>query len=175
MAIDHKFVSAKTDGADNTLVQPSDWNDDHNHVPFEYTLYAGDAAAPAAVFTNLANAAVTEVIAARMRTRIDLTYAVETRLIVSQVVIAAAGTNWRVQYSTDGGTNWTYLDGTVGTSTTSGGPSVAAAASTANSLQVGSWTTLAAGAKADVLVRFVGTQGNGTADPSVARVALQVR
>lgn len=32
MAIEirHKFVSPKQDGDDNTLVQPSNWNDDHN-------------------------------------------------------------------------------------------------------------------------------------------------
>ena len=28
--ISHKFVSAKADGGDNTLVQPGDWNDDHD-------------------------------------------------------------------------------------------------------------------------------------------------
>lgn len=29
MAITHAFVSAKSDGSDDSLVQPSDWNDDH--------------------------------------------------------------------------------------------------------------------------------------------------
>lgn len=29
MAIRHKFTNAHADGSDNTLVQPSDWNDDH--------------------------------------------------------------------------------------------------------------------------------------------------
>ncbi|PJB49391.1 MAG: hypothetical protein CO103_05925, partial [Chloroflexi bacterium CG_4_9_14_3_um_filter_45_9] len=29
MAIKHTFVSAKTDGADTTLVRPVDWNADH--------------------------------------------------------------------------------------------------------------------------------------------------
>lgn len=29
MAIKHPFTSEKADGADNTLVQPSDWNADH--------------------------------------------------------------------------------------------------------------------------------------------------
>jgi hypothetical protein len=29
MAIKHRFTSAKADGADNSLVQPGDWNDDH--------------------------------------------------------------------------------------------------------------------------------------------------
>jgi|GEM_PF-6457390 len=28
-AIDHLFISAKADGADNTLIQPGDWNADH--------------------------------------------------------------------------------------------------------------------------------------------------
>lgn len=30
MAIEHKFSSAKSDGVDATLVQPSNWNDDHD-------------------------------------------------------------------------------------------------------------------------------------------------
>ena len=30
--VTHKFVSAKADGADNTLVKPSNWNDDHGLV-----------------------------------------------------------------------------------------------------------------------------------------------
>src|SRR5579864_536102 len=30
VAITHKFVSGKADGADGTLVQPSKWNQDHN-------------------------------------------------------------------------------------------------------------------------------------------------
>lgn len=29
MAVKHAFTSAKADGADNTLVQPGDWNADH--------------------------------------------------------------------------------------------------------------------------------------------------
>lgn len=29
MAIKHSFVSEKADGADNTLVKPSDWNETH--------------------------------------------------------------------------------------------------------------------------------------------------
>lgn len=35
MSVSHKFTSAKTDGADSTLVQPSDWNDTHlgNNLP----------------------------------------------------------------------------------------------------------------------------------------------
>lgn len=35
MAVKHKFTSAKSDGADATLVRPSNWNDDHsgNNVP----------------------------------------------------------------------------------------------------------------------------------------------
>lgn len=30
MAIKHTFVSAKSDGADTSLVRPSNWNEDHN-------------------------------------------------------------------------------------------------------------------------------------------------
>jgi len=29
-SLKHKFASAVTDGADATLVRPSNWNDDHN-------------------------------------------------------------------------------------------------------------------------------------------------
>jgi hypothetical protein len=38
MAIKHKFVSGKTDDADATLVQSSDWNDDHL---YDYVLTMG--------------------------------------------------------------------------------------------------------------------------------------
>lgn len=31
MAIKHKFISPKEDGADETLVRPSNWNDDHDY------------------------------------------------------------------------------------------------------------------------------------------------
>lgn len=31
MPITHRFASAKADGADATLVQPGDWNDDHKY------------------------------------------------------------------------------------------------------------------------------------------------
>ncbi len=35
MPVKHKFVSAKSDGGDATLIRPSNWNDDHS---FEFTV-----------------------------------------------------------------------------------------------------------------------------------------
>jgi len=41
--IDHKFVSAKADGGDATLVRPSNWNDHH----VELRTLSADATLPA--------------------------------------------------------------------------------------------------------------------------------
>lgn len=174
MAIRHKFVNPKADGADATVTRPSNWNDDHNHPPFEYTIYGGDAIAPAAVWTNLPATGVVEAIPQRMRHKVDLTHVAECRIVVTQVAVGLATTRFALQYNLDNGATWTYLDGTVGTSISSGGPFVLGS-TTANLLLVGAWTTLHASAKADVFVRAVAMVGNGTADPSVGGVFLQVR
>ena len=39
MTIKHKFVSQKQDGADETLVRPSDWNDDHVGSPVDIQIF----------------------------------------------------------------------------------------------------------------------------------------
>ena len=39
MPIKHRFVSQKQDGADETLVRPSDWNDDHVGSPVDIRIF----------------------------------------------------------------------------------------------------------------------------------------
>jgi hypothetical protein len=70
----------------------------------------------------------------------------------------------RAQYSTDQ-SSWNYLDG-------SSGPSVN---EDTTGLQVSSWVNLAAGAKADVFLRIVGLDGDGSTDPFFGRLDIQVK
>lgn len=100
----------------------------------------------------------------RQRIWADLTHANEVRLVARVPTTGAAGSQLKVQYSTDNGSTWAAdllsipID-VVGT---------AANAKSA-------WTALPLGAKADVLLRLVGTGGDGVANPSFGVVSLQVR
>jgi hypothetical protein len=46
MPVEHQFTSAVADGADNTLIQPSDWNDIHvsPYASGAFTLATGNGA-----------------------------------------------------------------------------------------------------------------------------------
>lgn len=163
MAIRHTFQSAVSDGADATLVQPSDWNDDHDHVPFTIPLFHEGSGSQ--VLTNLA-AGPTEFVSPRTRQIADLTHASEVRVMVNQSAASSAGSWVRVQYSVDGGGNWDYLDGVSGPTVDMPGANVSA---------VGAWVVPEAAALDDVLLRVVAGGGDGVADPSFWAVHLQVR
>ena len=75
-----------------------------------------------------------------------------------------AGAEFRLQYSTDQ-VSWNYLDGATG-------PSVNI--STAG-LQVSAYISIVNAAKADVYIRLVGVNGDGSRDPEFGKVDLQVR
>lgn len=98
---------------------------------------------------------------------VDLTYAVQARIVVRIATTAfTAGTKLAFQYSTDE-TTWNYLDA-------ASGPSVLVA--TTNQVAVSAWVNLAAGAKADVFVRLVGVAGDNTVNSAVVGpIMLQVR
>lgn len=124
----------------------------------------------AVVWTNMP-AALTEfgspAALAERRAAVDLTGVTEARITCRQTVAAIAGAELRAQYSTDGGTNWSYLDAAAG-------PAVATPASAA--WRFGAWVNVAAAAKtANVLIRVVGINGNGTADPAFAAVQVEFR
>lgn len=162
MAVKHKFVSAKADGADTTVVRPLNWNDDHAHVPMHYLLAAGDTLT---AHTNLV-ATYAEVQAPRTRTRIDLATAVEARLLVSQAAVGVTG-RLRLEYSTDQNTWVTQMGATANVDIPFG--------TVANRAIVSAWIPLATGAKADVWTRLMVGAGNAAEDPSWYSVELQVR
>lgn len=87
------------------------------------------------------------------RFRANLTNAATARLVATVVTAGGTGSVLRAQYTTDltGATGWAYLDG-------SAGPSVAI---DATGTAVSSSVTLATAAKADVLLRLVGLNGDG--------------
>lgn len=118
----------------------------------------------AATWSNQPSA-VTELLGStRFRLGYDLSNAASARLVVN-VVGAGASTpaKIRVQYSTDLFT-WRYLDGALG-------PSVDINAA---GLQVSGWTTLEIAARGDVYLRIVGLDGNGSADPSLGLLQVQI-
>ena len=100
-----------------------------------------------------------------MRAQLDLTLASQARLTGNVQVAGFAGSSIGLQYSTDGGTTWTYLNGGTG-------PSISLTST--GSVSSG-WVNIAAAAKADVLIRVGGVGGNGVADPQLGLVILQVR
>jgi Collagen triple helix repeat (20 copies) len=111
-------------------------------------------------------AAVTELLGStRFRLRYDLSNATAARLVVN-VVGAGAPTpaKLRLQYSTDLIT-WKYMDDVSD-------PSVNI---DTTGLKVSGWTNLAPEARADVYLRVVGLDGNGSADPSLGLLQAQVR
>lgn len=99
------------------------------------------------------------------RLKWDLTNVTQARLQVSLTTAGSAGSSIAIQYSSDGGTNWFYLDN-------SSGPTCAI---TSTGLTVSSWVTITAGAKSDVLLRIVGSGGNGSTSPVFVNVVLQVK
>jgi hypothetical protein len=98
------------------------------------------------------------------RVKADLTAAAQVRLLCNVVQAGAATAAIRVQYSIDQ-SSWNYLDGTAG-------PSVSVSTT---GLKVSPWVGPAAAAKADVFIRAVGINGDGTADPSLGNILLQVK
>jgi hypothetical protein len=95
------------------------------------------------------------------RTKIDLTSATQSRVIVRNGVAPVANAKIKVQYSTDG-TNFSDLCSVT-------------MPATANNTNVGSWTAVPEGAKADTFLRVVGIDGNGVADPSFGLITLGVK
>lgn len=133
------------------------------NIPFEIAFIAGNP-----VTWSNQPAAVTELAGGSTRRKIaDLTNATEARLIYSANVVSFAGAKLRAQYSVNSGANWDYLDGVSG-------PEVGM--DTANAPVASAWVTLVAAAKtASTWLRIVGLDGDGTADPAMMHVALQVR
>lgn len=151
--IRHTFVSGKADGLDTTVVRPSDWNATHAAPPITIPLVGA-----LTTWTNMP-AAATE-FTGTPRTKADLSAVDDVRIVVCVAVVGNAGATLAVQYSTDQNT-WATLTETAGIS--------------ALNVQVSAWTPIPVGAKGDVFLRVLGTGGNGTIDPQMKLVQLQVR
>ena len=95
------------------------------------------------------------------RTKLDLTTATQSRIIVRVGGAPVANAQIKVQYSTDEST-WTDLCSVT-------------MPATANKTNVGDWTNVPVGAKADVFLRVAGVGGNGNADPTFGLITLGVK
>jgi len=167
MSVTHKDVVGLDKTDETGVVDGLDWAADHNAPASEVTLFREGATA--IVITNLP-AALAELSTniGRTRTYYDMSYVTSCRVVVGQSIAASVSTEIRVQYSLDNGTTWAYLDGVAG-------PSSGALGTTANQNVRGPWVPLVAAARADVLLRVVTINGNGTADPAFWFVTLQVQ
>lgn len=117
------------------------------------------------VWTNQAAALQEFLNDTNRRVLLDLSNTVEARLGVSTSNAGASTAELAVQYSTDNGSTWAYLDG-------SSGPSCSLATV---GLTAGAWVNVATAAKTSVQLRVVGSGGNGVADPTFRRVQLETR
>lgn len=133
-------------------------------IPVQYTFMAATA------WTNK-NSALQEFLnTTTRRLTIDMTNATQFRIVVDINVAGSTGSVTGVQYSTDGGTTWNGLDnGSAGSNST------VTISDVGTGSKISSWTNLAAGAKADVLVRIAGSGGDGVADPNYSSIALQLK
>ncbi len=106
---------------------------------------------------------------ARTRTKVDLTYFTQCRIVVGmQGTAGSAGSKIAARYYTsDSATATDYLD--IGTS------EVSATITAANSVTTSSWINLASGAKADVWLAAIGLGGDGVVDPTVGSIHLQFK
>jgi len=116
-------------------------------------------------------AALTEIFANEvLRETVDLTYVTQFRLIINVTTLGSVNAELGVQYSTDSGTNFNGLDnGTQDSNST-----VTASLSATGHITT-AWTDLASGARADILLRIMGENGDGVADPAVSTVEVQFR
>jgi hypothetical protein len=92
----------------------------------------------------------------------ELTGFTQARVVAQVTAASAANAKLRLQYSLDNGGSWTDA-----------GPELALAG--AAGWKRGAWTTLAVGARADVLLRLMQSGGDGSADPAVRAVTVDVR
>jgi hypothetical protein len=101
------------------------------------------------------------------RRAIDLTSLAQFRLSVNQSVAGQAGASFRAEFSVDGGANWNILE--------SGGTGADLDVGVGTGLKVGAWGALDAAAIADVQLRVVGQNGNGSADPAFRYIGIELR
>ena len=125
----------------------------------ELTLYA----ATSIQWTNMP-AAITEF--GLLRTQFNLTYFSSCRMAIQTVVAGTAGSHLFAQVSTDGGTTWIGL-GAAGTT------SPAVSMLTTGTVGTSPWVAIRAGYRTDVILRTVGSGGDGAIDPQISHIGIQ--
>ena len=106
-------------------------------------------------------AGIAELVASVCRHQVDLTGYNQCRISAYIATSGFAGSILFMQYSTDGGTNWFSLSGTIPI--------------TQAQVQVSAWAAIPAGAVKDVLVRIAGSGGDGTVSPILKMIAGHFR
>lgn len=161
-----------------TANSPSDHVADHNTLHAGYNKGGGLVVTLHATTQGVAIAAAAEEYPSNTivrRCQVDLAAYAEWRMTVARGGgTHGANTKMYVQYSPNGGTSWFYLDGTAsGAANPPANTSLTINA--ANAFQTTSWVTMPAGAKADVLLRLMTEDGDGTSTGNVGLVTLQAR
>ncbi len=137
------------------------WSRGVSALPQVYTLRAFNTAF-AATAASMDGTDAQEIDSPKHRVLLDLANANEMRVMAQQNAFAATAT-LRVDYSTNNGVAWTATNISVPMSTV------------ADTFITGLWTPIPAAMKADVLVRVVFTNGNGTEAPSIQNLYVSVK
>lgn len=166
MPVLHRFRSQKADGADNTLVRPTNWNDGHDGIgPAGVTLVTGlDTTAQAA---NLAAGATNAVNDPSLRAMVDLRGVVTLKVLARIGSTLVVATKVRLQFHTGGNPNIATTDAGWTVMGTSAGSHVV------NTLFEFDVTVPAAAQIPNCLLRPVMFDGDGVADPTIT--LLRVR
>ena len=161
MPITHSYVLAKPDPGDASLIGTTKWNANHLYPSFNVFGYqSGDDP----TYPAFPVAGVADVFGVAIRTKVDLTYATQARIVSGSPANASSvSAKIAVQYSLDQAT-WVYLDG-------ANGPFITLFPL---GIKVSAWANLVAGAKADVWLRWVTREGTGS-QISIFNSWLQVR
>ena len=125
----------------------------------EVTLFA----AGSVIWTNMP-AAPTEF--GLFRTQFNLTYFSSCRMAIQTVVAGTANSHLFAQVSTDGGTTWTAL-GAAGTT------SPAVSMFTTGTVGTSPWVAIKTGYRTDVILRTLGSGGDGAIDPQISHIGIQ--
>lgn len=157
MGARHAFVSAKTDGADTSLVEPSYWNAAHLSPYAQFEMVGT---------STLVNSTVTERSTNSRRPGALLVGFTQARLVTRIITSGGnAGNEFRVQWSSDLA-SWFYLDG-------SAGPAVVVGNAAGD--KTGSWVTLTGVPSTEVTLRIVQTGGNDSTALNAQYYALQLK
>jgi hypothetical protein len=117
-------------------------------------------------FSWVVPSGVTEIDSPNQRTQFDLSSCSQARIVVATPSASAYySATLAVEYSTNGGISWSYLDGSSGPNVTVG----------ASGVQASAWVNLTGAAIADVQLRVVGSGGDGTHAQDFGQITVQVK